>query len=71
MIKEILKGHLNEFLGVNEELYEQRIKICKKCPQIKENTPIGDLCGVCGCRLKAKLTLPYEQCPENRWLNEK
>lgn len=73
MITEILEGHWKEFLGLDEELAEKRYQICKDCPERKEighNSPIefiGDVCGICYCRLNAKLRLPYEKCPLDKW----
>lgn len=31
-IGEIIEGHVNEMLGLNKDIVEARIKICKKCP---------------------------------------
>ena len=28
----IVKGHVNELLGLNTDLSQQRMKICKECP---------------------------------------
>lgn len=42
-ITDIINGHINEALGKNEDLFEQRIQICKKCPLYKE-TLAGPVC---------------------------
>lgn len=39
----IILGHVEEFVGANEELAETRLKICAKCPLLK-NTPYGKVC---------------------------
>lgn len=31
-IKEIIKGHLKELINANEELCNERLEICKRCP---------------------------------------
>jgi hypothetical protein len=31
-IGNIIKGHVNELLGLNKNISEERKKICKKCP---------------------------------------
>ena len=31
-IGKIIKGHVNELLGLNKNLQEERLKICRKCP---------------------------------------
>lgn len=69
MIKEIAEGHLDEFLGVNKELAEKRMEICKKCPEIKY-TQLGAICNICKCRLNAKTRLPYIECPIKKWVSE-
>lgn len=42
-ITDIINGHINEALGKYEELFEQRMKMCKMCPLYKES-PIGPIC---------------------------
>lgn len=42
-IKNIIKGHINEALNNEEELYNERISICKDCPLYKD-TPLGPVC---------------------------
>lgn len=34
-INQIIKGHVNEFLGREDELSELRTKICEQCPLYK------------------------------------
>lgn len=41
--KNILEGHVNEALGNNQDLYEERMKICKECGLYKE-TMMGPIC---------------------------
>ncbi len=31
-IGNIITGHVNQFFGLNKDLLESRMKICKKCP---------------------------------------
>ena len=38
----IVQGHVNEFLGLNKNLSEERMKICKVCP-IYSNK-LGGIC---------------------------
>lgn len=40
----ILKGHVNEMLGLNTDLYQARIKICKTCPLYKIDLQLGEVC---------------------------
>lgn len=43
MIKDIIKGHVNEITNTNSELMNKRMEICKKCPLYKM-TSVGPLC---------------------------
>lgn len=45
-IGNIVTGHLNEVLGLNKDISEPRLRICKKCPLY---TP--RLGGMCNMRL--------------------
>jgi hypothetical protein len=38
----IVEGHVNEMLGLNKNLAEARIEICKKCPIY--STKLGGIC---------------------------
>lgn len=87
MLSDIIKGHTNEFLGLNEDISAKRMTICRKCPIYSPS--FGGLCNDklwidpktekisfepkqgyvagCGCRLKAKTTLPNAHCVINKW----
>ena len=39
----ILKGHVNELLNLNEDLFNSRMDICNKCP-LMEKSIIGKVC---------------------------
>lgn len=86
-IGKIVTGHVNEVLGLNQDLSSIRLAICKKCPLFSPkfggicnnrlwlNKETGDISlnykdgyvRGCGCRLKAKTTLPSEKCPARKW----
>jgi len=65
-INNIVDGHINEALGENQELFELRYAICKQCPHFQDKW-IGETCGMCGCRLQAKLRVKRERCPISEW----
>ena len=65
-MKEIVNGHLKELLRQNEEMYEERIEICKKCPEYYVDKVLGARCKKCGCRLKAKCRIADAKCPLNK-----
>lgn len=48
------------FTMTTNEVFERRLAICEACDQFKPRTMA---CKVCGCRLRAKLRMPSEQCP--------
>lgn len=45
-ILDIINGHANELLNINNELSESRMKICRKCPIFKDI-----LGGICNSKL--------------------
>lgn len=62
----ILKGNWFRFKDKNNTLYTNRYNKCKTCLDL-EDTPIGEVCGICGCPLKSKLRVPEETCELNKW----
>lgn len=46
MIKDIVKGHVNELLGLNKDISQVRMNICRKCPLF-----LNELGGICNPRL--------------------
>lgn len=61
----IARSYLYLANGTNEELSQERVKICSNCPRL-----VGGLvCSLCGCEVHAKTRLPAETCPdkEPRW----
>ena len=44
----IIQGHFNEVTNRENELYESRIRICKKCP-LFTNGPLGYVCDAKKC----------------------
>jgi hypothetical protein len=51
----------------NKEKIEERMSICKSCPEfIKLTTQ----CKKCGCVMKAKTTLKDAECPIGKWGKE-
>lgn len=45
-IGNIVKGHVNEFLGLNKDISQERMKICKVCPLF-----LNSMGGMCNPRL--------------------
>ena len=46
MIKDIVKGHVNELLGLNKDISRVRMDICRRCPLF-----LNELGGICNPRL--------------------
>lgn len=42
-VKDIIEGHVNEFLNKNQELSEARLTICRACP-LHSNKAYGETC---------------------------
>lgn len=40
--KDIVHGHVNELLGLNKDISQERLKICKTCPLYKPS--FGGIC---------------------------
>ena len=55
----------NKNLGrVNENVYNERMEICKACPNYISLT---HQCTKCGCIMDAKTKLPNAVCPIGKW----
>lgn len=73
-IKAIFTGHLipiiignwRRLFKIKTDLYTERYLICCKC-EYKEDSPIGEICGHCGCPLASKLRLEEEKCFMNKF----
>ena len=51
MIKNILKGWYYKIFKKHNDLYQQRIAICKKCDKREEIVKGFTICSLCGCEL--------------------
>ena len=40
----ILNGHTNEMLGLNKNMSEARIRVCKECKLYKKSVILGEIC---------------------------
>ena len=61
--------------------YDERIELCKNCPLNSINNMdrgfrywLWDIlnlkkpfCTVCGCEIKAKASVEFEECPKGKW----
>lgn len=48
----------------DDDIAEQRLSICEKCPHLIKLT---NQCSKCGCFINAKTKLKNASCPENKW----
>jgi hypothetical protein len=49
---------------VSEAVFEERLAICRACPQLIKLT---QQCKKCGCNMPLKTKLPHATCPLNKW----
>lgn len=54
----------NGMKAASEELQQERLSICEKCPHIVED---GSRCGKCGCFLQTKAKWASSSCPIGKW----
>jgi hypothetical protein len=47
-----------------EHLAQERLDICNKCENLEKNL---DRCSVCGCFVKVKTKVSFEECPLHKW----
>jgi len=47
-----------------QEVFEQRLEICKACPELIQMTT---QCKKCGCFMSAKAKLEAAKCPLGKW----
>lgn len=62
--KQAFRTKLN--LIISDDIYQERIDICKSCEQFVE---WSSQCKVCGCIMKLKARLAGRDCPEGKWLS--
>lgn len=64
-VKEAI-GHAYEGKGVtvSDELYKERLAICKVCPAFRAEDA---RCMDCGCFMKAKAAFKVASCPQHKW----
>lgn len=62
----IIKGTYYNITNKKQELANKRLGICNKC-KYKEDFPLGDICGLCGCILDSKARVIDEKCEMNKW----
>lgn len=62
----IIKGNWFRCTNNNEVLYRIRYPKCYNCVH-RQDSPIGEICGECGCPLDAKLRVKDEKCVIGLW----
>jgi len=62
--------------NTKKEFKQERLALCKTCPQVKYTWGIGLTCGdymrpisgvSCGCKLTWKCALKKQECPQGVW----
>lgn len=67
LIQQIAQGFYNNLLNKEDDLYQERIKICRSCNLIKVDKIFGEECSSCGCILRSKARVIDTNCPLNKW----
>lgn len=47
---------------VSEEIYENRLSICKDCEKLYDGT-----CSACGCYVELRALAEISRCPHKKW----
>lgn len=47
---------------VDEQVYEQRLTVCKECDRLHEAT-----CQACGCYVELRAAIRHGRCPYKKW----
>ncbi len=50
-----------------EDLFRDRMKVCKQCPALEVVLLKGRFCKLCGCNLSVKGRLHEQECPLGKW----
>ena len=58
-------GH--SIMFVEQEIADERLKICKNCPQLST----ASICKICNCVMPIKTKLAFAACPLNLWSAQK
>lgn len=66
-LEQIAKGFYNNLLNKEDDLYQERIKICRSCELIRIDRIFGEECSICGCILRSKCRVIDANCPEGKW----
>lgn len=66
----IIKGNFNYIKSNFSYKAKKKIVICNNCEELEKIGKIK-VCGICGCIIKAKVTIKDELCPLNKWNNIK
>jgi len=63
-IQKVTSSEEKESLLVSDEIYNQRIEVCKTCSKYDEEQ---HRCKECGCLLAGKARFIFEECPLQKW----
>lgn len=55
-------NRLDEDIKASDELYENRLQICKSCDYLEEG-----MCKACGCYVELRAVMKNNICSYNKW----
>ena len=59
-----IQKNYEKTLFASDEIYKERLSICKTCDKFKE---LQNECAECGCYLPAKARIVLDSCPLGKW----
>jgi len=63
LVKYIHQNH-NTTMFVSDEVYKERVNICKSCERFDD---LENRCMECGCYVPAKAKMILDSCPLSKW----
>jgi len=67
-VMKYIHEHQGEVLFVTEDVYKERISMCRGCDKYDE---MENKCIECGCYIPAKARVVLDSCPLEKWTADK
>jgi len=67
-VMKYIHEHQGEVLFVTEDVYKERISVCRGCDKYDE---MENKCVECGCYIPAKARVVLDSCPLEKWTADK
>ncbi|MGN1198547.1 MAG: DUF6171 family protein [Acetatifactor sp.] len=60
-IREYIEN-MDATLKVSDEIYEERLRVCKACDML-----LAGMCRSCGCYVEMRAVATKNKCPKKKW----